>query len=186
MFLSDYFNKSILVGKEERGVCIGVGFSLKNQTLKCLLCAPSLQQYPTFAIGISAVKSLTEHILLHRLRTVLPTGCARLTIGTPVYAHDGGYLGQIVDAELQNNVLLRLYTDRNECFPSTSIFACNDAVILRKEQPYPIGQRIPAPVICQINDKTDGFVTRPILRTAIRNGTLIKLTLSLPPFRFLP
>lgn len=183
MFLSDYFNKPILVGKEQRGVCAGVGFSLKNQALKCLLCAPASHQSPTFAVSISAVKSVTEHVVLHRLRTVLPTGCARLTIGTPVYAHDGGYLGKIIDAEIQNNALLRLFTDGNKYFPSTAIFACNDALILRKGMPYPLGQRVPAPIISQINDKTDGLVTRPLLRAAIAKGALIKLTLSLPPFR---
>ena len=183
MYLSDYVNKPILVGKEQRGVCLGVGFSLKSQALKCLLCAPAPQQAPTFAVSISAVKCVTEHVALHRLRTVLPTGFARLTLGMPIYAHDGGYLGKIIDAELANNALLRLFTDKNECFPATAVFACNDALILRKNLPYPLGQRVPAPVLCQINDKTDGLVTRPLLRTAIAKGALIKLTLSLPPFR---
>lgn len=182
MFLSDYSNKPLFVGKEQRGVCVGVGFSLKNQALKCLLCAPAAHQAPTFAVSVSAIKSITEHVALHRLRTVLPTGFARLTIDTPVYAHDGGYLGKIIDAEIQNNALLRLFTDKNKYFPSTAIVACNDALILRKALPYPLGQRVPAPVICKINDKTDGLVTRPLLRAAIAKGALIKLTLSLPPF----
>ena len=182
MFLSDYLNKTLLVANQPRGVCLGVGFSLKSQAVKYLLCASAPQKKPEFAVSISAVKNVTEHVVLHRLRTVLPTGCARITIGTPVYAHDGGYLGNIIDAEIQNGVLLRLFTDRNEQFPATQIIACNDAVILRKSQPFPLGQRVPAPVIYQISDKTDGLVTRPLLRAAMAKGALIKLTLSLPPF----
>ncbi len=183
MYLSDYVNKPILVGKEQRGVCLGIGFSLKTQALKCLLCAPTSQQSPTFAVGISAVQCVAEHVVLPRLRTVLPTGCARLTFGMPIYAYDGGFLGKIIDAEFANNLLLHVFTDKNERFPATAIFACNDALILRKNMPYPLGQRVPAPIICQINDKMDGLVTRPLLRTAIAKGALIKLTLSLPPFR---
>ena len=33
-----------------------------------------------------------------------------------------------------------------------------------------------------ITEKTDGVVTRPILRAAMQKSALIKLTLSLPPF----
>lgn len=186
MFLTDYLGKTVLVNKQPRGVCLGLGFSLKSQAVKCLLCASTPQKKPDFAIAFSAVTAVEDCVSLSRLRSVLPKNCARIAVGNPVYSYDGDFLGRITDAELKDGALLRLFSDRDEQFPATAIFACNDAVILRKEQPYPIGQRIPAPVICQINDKTDGFVTRPILRTAIRNGTLIKLTLSLPPFRFLP
>lgn len=182
MFISNYLGKIILVGKEQRGVCISIGFSLKNQTLKCLLCAPSPQKKPDFAVSISAVKSVEDCIVLSRLRSVLPSGCARLAIGNPIYSYEGDFLGKLTDAEIKDGALFRLFTDRDETFPATSIFACNDAIILRKNQPYPLGQRIPAPVISHISDKTDGFVTRPLLRAAIAKGALIKLTLSLPPF----
>ena len=186
MLLTNYVPKSIFVGNEERGVCLGIGFSLKTQTVKCLLCAPLGQKIPTYAVSISAVKSATERLTLHRLRAVLPTNCARLTIGMPIYAHDGGYLGKLMDAELQNNLLLQLFTDQNQRFLATSILACNDAIILRKTQPYPLGQRVPAPLLLNICSKTDGLVTRPLLRSAIEKGALIKLTLSLPPFHVIP
>ena len=182
MFISDYINKTILVNKQPRGVCLGIGFSLKNQAIKCLLCAPSPHQKPNFAVSFSAVDSLTETVNMRRLRTVLPTGCARITIGNPVYSYEGDFLGHVADAEIQNGALFQLYTDRQNPIPATSIFACNDAVILRKNQLYPLGQRVPAPTLLQINEKSDGFVTRPLLRTAMAKGALIKLTLSLPPF----
>ena len=35
-----------------------------------------------------------------------------------------------------------------------------------------------------VTEKNDAVVTKPILKTAIKNKALIKLTLSLPPFRF--
>lgn len=185
MFISNYLNKTILVGKEERGVCLAIGFSLKNQVLKCLFCATDFQKNPDFAVSISAIKSVEDCIQLNRLRTILPNGCARISIGSPIYSYEGDFLGKITDAEIQDGALFRLFTDQDETFPASTIFACNDAVILRKNQPYPLGQRVPAPLLCEINGKKDGFVTRPLLRTAIGKGALIKLTLSLPPFSFI-
>ena len=182
MFLSDYLSKPILVAKEQRGVCLGIGFSVKTQAVKCLLCAPTTQKKTDFAVAFSAVKSVEDCITLQRMRAVLPTNCARISIGNPVYSYEGDFLGKITDAEIKNGALFRLFTDRDESFPASLIFACNDAVILRKNQPYPLGQRVPAPVLFRICDKTDGFITRPLLRTAIAKGALIKLTLSLPPF----
>ena len=182
MFLSEYLNKPIIVANQQRGVCLGIGFSLKTQAIKCLLCAPLPHQKPSFAISFSAVEKVTDIILLRRLRTVLPTNHARITIGNPVYSYEGDFLGQVTEAELQNGILIQLYTDKCKRIPATAIFACNDAVILRKNQPYPLGQRVPAPTLLQINEKSDGFVTRPLLRTAMAKGALIKLTLSLPPF----
>ena len=182
MFITDYIHKQILVNNQNRGVCLGIGFSLKTQAVKHLLCAPTAHQKPTFAVSIFAVQSVTEHLTLRRLRAVLPNSCARLTIGTPVYSYEGDFLGKVIDAEIQNGALLHIFIDGNKRFPATAVFACNDALILRKNQPYPLGQRVPAPVLCQINEKTDGLVTRPLLRKAIQQGTLIKLTLSLPPF----
>ena len=76
----------------------------------------------------------------------------------------------------------RLLTDRGDVFPITSVFACADAVILRKEPPYPLGQRIPAPLLPIVSDKSEALVTKPILRAAIQKRALVKLTLSLPPF----
>jgi hypothetical protein len=52
---------------------------------------------------------------------------------------------------------------------------------LRKEQPFPIGQRIPAPLLFDFSSHTP-IVTKPLLKEAVKQGKLIQFTLSLPPF----
>lgn len=183
MKLSHLNEKSIYAGKAFRGVCRGVALSLKSQAVKYLLCASTLTQTATdFSVGVSAVTEIGESILLSRLRPAYPKNCAKITIGLPVYSFEGGYLGVVEDLEMRDFVATRLLTDRGDIFPVTSIFACSDAVILRKEPPYPLGQRIPAPLLPIVSDKSEALVTKPILRAAIQKRALVKLTLSLPPF----
>jgi hypothetical protein len=185
MKLSDLCEKSIYTNKTFQGVCKGVGLSLKSHAVRYLLCASSPTQKNTdFSVGVNAVTEVNERISLSRLRPASPKGCAKVAIGVPVYSFEGGFLGKVADLDLFDFTATTLYTDRGETFPVTSIFACSDAVILRKEQPFPLGQRIPAPLLSLVTDKNDGVVTKQILRTAIERGTLVKLTLSLPPFRF--
>ena len=88
----------------------------------------------------------------------------------------------VEDLEMQDFIATRLFTDQGDVIPITSLYACSDAVILKKEQPYPIGQRIPAHILSLLTDKADAVVTRPLLKTAIQRKALVKLTLSLPPF----
>ena len=183
MKLSNLHEKSVYVGKTLRGVCRGVALSLKSQAVKYLLCASTLTQTSTdFSVGVSAVTEIGESIRLSRLRPAYPKNCAKISIGLPVYSFEGGYLGVVEDLELRNFVATRLFTDRGDVFPITSLFACSDAVILRKEQPYPLGQRIPSPILPILTDKTEALVTKPLLKTALQKGALVKLTLSLPPF----
>ena len=185
MKLSDLCEKSIYTNKTFQGVCKGVGLSLKSHAVRYLLCASSPTQKNTdFSVGVNAVTEVNERISLSRLRPASPKGCAKVAIGVPVYSFEGGFLGKVADLDLFDFTATTLYTDRGETFPVTSIFACSDAVILRKEQPFPLGQRIPAPLLSHVTHKTAGVVTKQILRTAIERGTLVKLTLSLPPFRF--
>ncbi len=185
MYLTDYLKKSLTVNKIPRGVCLGIGFSLKTQAIKYLFCGTETHSAPTFALSFSTVVTVGEDVCLSRLRAVLPKACARIAIGTPVYNFDGAYVGEIRDAEIQNGTLFKLFLSNGITLPATAVLAGGDALILRKESPYPIGQRVPAPVLCLINDKTDGFVTKPLLRVARQKGALIKLTLSLPPFHFI-
>ena len=182
MFLSHLVNKEIYTGKTPRGVCLGVGISLKNQAVKYLLCANAPNARAQFAVPVSAVERVAETIQLSRLRPVLPKNCVCLFPDIPIYAYDGTFLGNVVDLEMTEFVATVLYTDGNEDFPASAIAACADAVLLKKEQPYPLGQRIPAPFLPLFTDKADGVVSKPLLRSAIRKNTLIKLTLSLPPF----
>ena len=187
MKLSDLCKKSIYTNKAFQGICRGVGLSLKSHAVRYLLCASTPTQMGTdFSVGVNAVTEVNERILLSRLRPASPKGCAKIAIGLPVYSFEGGFLGTVTDLDICDFTATTLYTDRGDSFPITSIFACSDAVILRKEQPYPLGQRIPAPLLSLVTDKSDGVVTKPILRTAIEKGSLVKLTLALPPFSFDP
>ncbi len=183
MKLSNLYEKNVYAGKTLRGVCRGVAISLNSQAVKYLLCASSPTQTSTdFAVSAASVTEIGQDILLSRLRPSYPKNCAKISIGLPVYSFEGGHLGSVTDLEIRDFIATQLYTDRGDVFPITSVFACSDAVILRKEQPYPIGQRIPASMLPIVTDKTEGVVTKPLLRAAIAKGALIKLTLSLPPF----
>ena len=183
MKLSQLHGKSLFVGNTFRGVCRGVALSLKSQAVKYLLCASTQTQSVTdFSVGVSAVTEIADGIQLSRLRPCYPKSCAKISIGLPVYSFEGGYLGVVTDLDLNDFVATKLYTDRGDVLPLTSVFACSDAVILRKEQAYPLGQRIPATLLPIVTDKTEGVVTKPVLRTALSKGALVKLTLSLPPF----
>jgi hypothetical protein len=91
-------------------------------------------------------------------------------------------LYELESEEIKDFIATKLITSEGEEYPVNGITACADAVLMRKEQPFPIGQRIPAPMLSRLTDKTDGLVTKPLLRTAIQKSSLIKLTLSLPPY----
>lgn len=188
MFLSDLYNKSVVTQKTQKGVCLGIGISLKNQAVKYLLC--SSQSSPLvgdnssssadFSVNSSAVEDIGENIFLTRLRPVFPKNCAKLFLGLPVYSYEGVFLGTLTDVELDDFIATRLFI-HSACYPVTSVFACSDAVILRKEQPFPIGQRIPAPLLFDFSSHTP-IVTKPLLKEAVKQGKLIQFTLSLPPF----
>ncbi len=184
MFLTDLINKRIFSGKTAKGICCGVGVSLKTHAVKYLLCANALT--PTkrvdFCVSISAVENIGESIRLSQLRPLRPQRCANLFIGSPIYSFDGSYLGKITDLELREFIATRLFSDGGEIYSINAVSACQDAVILKKEQPYPLGQRIPAPVLPLVTEKKESVVTKGVLRTAIKRGALIRLTLSLPPF----
>lgn len=184
MLLKDITDKPILAGDSIQGVCRGVGISLKTYAVKYLLCASTAtQSAPDFAVGVTAIQTVDGAIRLARLRAVYPKSCAKIFLGAPVYSFEGGYLGKVADLQMQDFVATALITDRGERFPATSLYACSDAVILKKEQPYPLGQRIPTPALSLIDGKKEAVVTKPVLRAAIEHRALINLTLSLPPFR---
>lgn len=182
MFLSQLVDKEIIVRKSPRGIVKGVGISLKTHKIKYLLCAESTASRAIFAISINTVIEFGEHIVLQSLRPVLAKHCACIFLQLPVYSFEGEYLGALEDVTMNDFIATTLRTDQNVTIPINDVAACSDALLLKKEQPYPIGQRIPAPFLSTITDKSDGVITRPILRAAIEKNTLIKLTLSLPPF----
>ncbi len=183
MLLSELIGKNICVGKTVRGVCRGIGISPKNFAVKYLLCAKSAQsQAVDFSVGISAVDEIGDDIYLSRLRSVFPKNCDKIFLNQPVYLNEGVFLGNLADVELVSMTATRLFTDRGTTHSALSIVACSDAVILKKEQTFPLGQRVPAPVVLKISDKNEAVVTRALLKNAMKNGALIRLTLSLSPF----
>ena len=182
MFLSQLVDKEILVGNTVRGVVKGVGVSLKTYNVKYLLCVGTSTSRAPFAISVNAITDMGERVVLSRLRPLLPKHCACVFLRLPVYSFEGEFLGELEDLTMQDFIATTLSTDKNYILPISVVAACTDALLLKKEQPYPLGQRIPAPAISIITEKTDGVVTRPILRAAMQKSALIKLTLSLPPF----
>ena len=183
MLLSQLIGKNICVGKTVRGVCLGVGISPKNFAVKYLLCAKSAQSKTVdFSISIASVQEIGDEISLSRLRSVFPKNCDKIFLLQPVYLNEGVFLGNLADVELTSLTATRLFTDRGTTHSALSIVACSDAVILRKEQSFPIGQRVPAPVVLKFSDKNEPVVTRSVLKNAMKNGALVRLTLSLSPF----
>lgn len=186
MFLSEFTLKSVYVGKNLKGVCLGIGVSLKTATVKYLLCASettfiSKTTQPDFAVSLSCVKEIGDVIRLSTLRPIHPKSYAKFILGLPIYSSEGFHLGFLQDVEIQNQTALRLITDKEASFSPLNCVACTDAVILRKEAPFPIGQRIPAPEQQDLNAQ---LVTKSVLKTAIKKGRLIRFTLSLSPFYF--
>ncbi len=193
MFLNELAKKIVYVGKNPRGVCLGIGISVKSQTVKYLLCASLRPTGDTpdtiekddvdFAVSLSSVEEITENaIYLSSLRAVFPKNSAKIFLDKPIYSDEGIFLGNVTNVLIQNAKAVKVFTDKNSSFSLLSLSACSDALILRKEPPFPIGQRVPAPLVSHFSCKNDSIITRSILRSAIQKGSLIKLTLSLPPF----
>ncbi|MBE5752228.1 MAG: hypothetical protein E7357_07440 [Clostridiales bacterium] len=177
MLLSDLVEKNVYVGKQLKGVCLAVGISLKSYAVKYLHCANVATYNPLraridFSVPVAAVEGISDGaIRLSRLRPVYPKNSTCIFLSRPVYSNDGSYLGDVTDVDLRSFAATRLFTDANKSYPFSAILAYGDAVILRKLQTYPLGQRIHA---C--------LVSKPVLKKAIENKTLIRLTLALPPF----
>ncbi len=185
MLLSEITQKNIYVGKNYKGVCLGIGISIKTQTVKYLLCAtkPNTSAFHAdFAVNISALESVSSNLYLSSARAAQGRSAAKLFIGLPVFYNDGTFLGNLQDVEMENFAAINLLTSNGEVFSVSQITASQDALILKKEQPFPIGQRIPAPVVSRFFDKNTPVVTKSALRESMQKGALIKLTLSLPPF----
>ncbi len=191
MLLSSIIGKRILSDTTPRGVCTGVGISLKTLTVKYLLCCNDVEnakQRVDFALPFSCVTSVDE-VCVHvsKARAVFPKTCAYVFLQKPVFSFDGVYFGRLRDFRfsLTNDgsfTAATLYTDTGETFAASGVYAFSDAVILKKDRPYPLGQRIPAPIVSHYGGKNQTVVSKTVLRRAIEKSELIKLTLSLPPF----
>ena len=194
MFLTDFILKPLFVNENTRGITLAIGISLKNYTVKYLFCNSISPQPHTenpllqsdFAISFSAVKSVSKtHISLSSLRPVFPKSCAKLTLGQPVYLQTGEKVGTLQNVEIQNGVAAKIFTESNS-YSIGNVCAVSDAILLRKNSIYPLGQRIPAPTIFDFLTEKDVLITKTILKKAIEKGALIKLTSSLSPFENTP
>ena len=174
MLLSSLIRKTIIFDKTPRGTCIAIGIAPKTKRMKYLFCTPieSGQNAPSyFALPLTALSSISEHsLILSRIRPVLPQNYLQLTLGMPIYSESGKHLGTLINVKFDQSVAIALQTESG-WLNFTRVLAIGDAIILRKEQPYPIGQPV-----------QENFVTKRTLKRAVKEQSLIKLTLSLPPF----
>ena len=188
MLLTDLIEKNVYVGKTLRGVCLGVGISLKSFSVRYLLCCNAATYTPLhprvdFAVNVSAIENVSDGaIVLSRLRCVFPKNCVKVFLDRPVFSDGGVFLGSLADVSMDDYSILRLFTDRNTSYPISSVAAFSDAVLLKKPLPYPLGQRIHAPAVSTFLDKREPVVTKAVLQNAIKNKALIRFTLSLSPF----
>ena len=165
--------KTIHFNDSPRGICRALGVSLKTGIIKYLFC--KTDDGAEFAINATALSSVTPFSLLcSTLRPVIPKNAVKLFLGQPVYAPNGKFLGNLTAVKQDGLRVLSLTTSQKTTFPLQCVGACDDAIILRKKLPYPLGQRVHTP--------TKQCVTRPLLRTAIAQNELIQFTLSLAPF----
>ena len=116
-----------------------------------------------------------------------PKTCAQLFLQKPIFSYDGSFIGKLFDGCLTLEksgefTAVSLQTDDNQTVLVSSIYSVLDAVILRKNRVYPLGQRIPAPILSLLGQQNQPTVTKTVLQRAIEKNNLITLTLSLPPF----
>ena len=185
MLLSQLIYKELRHREKSRGICLGIGISLKNYGLKYLLCrsgaAPCWASADLYIQANALLGVSNASLSLRAFRPVAPKPHAKLFIGKPVYTQNGESLGRLKDVEFCNLTATRIFTEKGS-YPIRAVYAVADAVILKKEQPFPLGQRIPAPMLCDVLQKNEPVVTRSVLKRAIAKSSLIRLTLSLPPF----
>lgn len=185
MLLSELVGKNVYSGKKFCGVCRGVGLSLKSRAIKYLLCSSALEQrtYTEFSVSVKNIASVSDRILLKRLRASAPNGSARFFTGKPIYSENGAYLGVVSNLTMENFYASKLITDAGKAYSSAAISALGDAVILRKEPNFPLGECVLEEVALGDDVLPLGApVVKNTLRAAIENGRLIRLTTSLAPF----
>ena len=176
-----FFQKNIFVKRkkgeefvyEKRGICLGVYISKKSAQIKYLFC--SLDDDKTVNLPISAVERIDEQgaIYLRNLRSAFPNQCARLTPFLPVYSSEGKYLGRLDEIICENSIVSKLVVSGKK-YPALAIDGLCDVVLL-KPLPYPLGEW---------SEEEQSGVSRRILKEKIKQGELIKFTLSLAPFSF--
>lgn len=174
-----FFQKDVFVRRkkkdefiyEKRGVCLGVYISKKSAQIKHLLC--SLDDDKTVNIPFSNTLRIDENgaIYLKNLRSAFPNQCARLTPYLPVYSCEGKYLGRLDGVICENSFVSKLVVSGKK-YPALAIDGLSDILII-KPLPYPLGEW---------SEEQQSGVSRKLLKDKIKQGELIKFTLSLAPF----
>ena len=182
MFLHSLIGKRVVVNQTPRCVCLGVGVKKSNGNLSFLLCSKSQDDAGTFAIPFSSIVCVKEDcIIANKIRPVQSPRAYILFNHLPVYSTQGVRLGVLSNAEFSQNRLYRLFIDGNPAHFSR-IHAIADAILLSPKPVFPIGQPVPAPFLLEYGTKNSA-VTKSVLKKAVQTQSLIRLTLSLPPFR---
>ena len=91
MELSYLIGKSVYAGSKRRGVCEGVGVSLKTGAVKYLFCSATSGR-TDFCVNVSAIEEIDEEIYLSRLRPVFPKNAVKILLGLPTYTNEGTFL----------------------------------------------------------------------------------------------
>ena len=174
-----FFQKDVYVKRkkkedyvyEKRGICLGVYTVKKTGKIKYLFC--SIDDDKTVVLPVNAIDFLANNgIYLKNLRSAVPNQCARLTPFLPVYSALGKYMGRLNGIESKNLTVTKLLVGENK-YPALSVVAVSDALILEQLN-YPVGAW---------SKTEDGNVTKKLLKDKIRQGELIRFTLSLAPFQ---
>ena len=106
MFLSQLVGKEIFVNGAFKGVCLGIGVSKKNCSVKYLLCSLSTTDtsHIDFAVNFTAITEIfTNGIHLSSLRPVIPKHCWKVFQNRPIYTLDGVKVGEITDSVIAGN-----------------------------------------------------------------------------------
>jgi hypothetical protein len=173
-----FFQKEIYVKRkkkddyiyEKRGVCLGVYITKRTGDIKYLFC--SIDDDKTLVIPVSAIEYATPNrIYLKNLRTALPNQCVRLTPFLPTYSIHGKYLGLLNGIETKDLTVIKLLVGTQK-YPSLAVDAVSDALLLAPPV-YPIGEW---------SNEMESNVSKKLLKSKIRDGALIRFTLSLQPF----
>ena len=179
MLLTQLIHKNVYYLNQAKCVCIGIGVSTKNFAIKYLLCR-SITNKSNFCINFSAIEYIGEDIFLSHLRPVIAKSCIFITLKMAVYTFSGKFLGELLDASIQDFTIKDLILNDRFIIPIENVSAINDVVILKKKQNFPLGERIPAPFSSQRSEK---LITKAVLKSAMQESRLIRLTLSLPLFK---
>lgn len=179
MLLCELVGKKIYSAGKIRGICRGVGIQVKSRAVKYLICLDVEKERELF-LSINAIKEISKSgILLKSFRPCAPLSVSRFFSSRPVYDETGKYLGIVVDLEIENSFAVSLTTDTGASYSAYSLTAVSDAVLLKRRAIFPLGEKIPE----RLHQQTKSpVVSKAVLKQALADGRLIRLTLSLPLF----